>query len=146
MSETKSNILERVVLEISGVKIHPKEITSLSFVRCGDRFNASANPHKGSEFVVVEIPDEVVSGDVVAEKQVVEKTPALNSSESSGFSAGDLVRLNSGGPKMTVGIITEKAVYCCWFEGARYFDSKFAKSTLIKVAGSIPDSGDEVTD
>ena len=205
MSKTKSNILERVVLEIRGVKIHPKEITSLSFERGGDRFNACANPHKQSEFVVVDpdgevvsgnevVSDEVVSGisfsvgdvvtrkndgvkmkiesigqtvfgvrlpkghvvcvwfagievhrevlpveSLITESQVVGGDVVSEASESSGFSVGDLVCLNSGGPKMTVGIITEKAVHCCWFNGGQYFESKFVKSALIAVAGSIPD-------
>jgi len=55
--ERESSILERVVLEIGGVKIHPKEITSLAFDRGGDRFEVKVNRLRTVGLVVIDLPD-----------------------------------------------------------------------------------------
>ena len=57
---------------------------------------------------------------------------------------GDVVRLKSGGPKMTIANISEprpgpippaKWVRCIWFEGSNIFEYSFDSSGLEKVAG-----------
>lgn len=54
------------------------------------------------------------------------------------FSAGDVVQLKSGGPKMTVdktgnaGMTGEPAVWCVWFEGNKKMTSTFAPTSLKK--------------
>jgi len=55
---------------------------------------------------------------------------------------GDVVRLKSGGPKMTIANISEprpgpippaKWVRCIWFEGSNIFEYSFDSSGLEKV-------------
>ena len=46
---------------------------------------------------------------------------------------GDIVMLNSGGPKMTVFGITQNVVYCCWFEANQMMKRTFCKTCLRKV-------------
>jgi uncharacterized protein YodC (DUF2158 family) len=52
------------------------------------------------------------------------------------FKAGDVVRLKSGGPKMTVtqtgktAMLGEDAVWCVWFDGQKKFSDTFAPEAL----------------
>jgi uncharacterized protein YodC (DUF2158 family) len=58
------------------------------------------------------------------------------------FKVGDVVRLNSGGPEMTVVLVAEKkfshggiaiVVACTWFEGKRLKEGEFKPETIGKV-------------
>jgi len=52
------------------------------------------------------------------------------------FNSGDVVKLKSGGPLMTVMEIDKKKqkVLCCWFNKDEKFDStEFDKNMLIKI-------------
>lgn len=51
-----------------------------------------------------------------------------------GFKPGDVVRLKSGGPKMTVAEIREGRVLCQWFTGDKREIAGFEPATLVKVA------------
>jgi uncharacterized protein YodC (DUF2158 family) len=59
------------------------------------------------------------------------------------FKAGDVVRLKSGGPKMTVTQIGERAligglaVWCVWFDGQKKFEDTFTPEAL-EVADDSP--------
>lgn len=50
--------------------------------------------------------------------------------------AGDIVRLKSGGPKMTVtqvgesAMVREPTVWCVWFVGAKKFEDTFSPDVL----------------
>lgn len=50
------------------------------------------------------------------------------------FNVGDVVRLKSGGPKMTVTQIGERlgapTVWCSWFDGTKKLDGDFPPSAL----------------
>jgi uncharacterized protein YodC (DUF2158 family) len=50
------------------------------------------------------------------------------------FKPGDVVRLKSGGPKMTVDQIdassSRKTVWCDWFEGSKKFSDTFPPTSL----------------
>jgi uncharacterized protein YodC (DUF2158 family) len=52
------------------------------------------------------------------------------------FKAGDVVRLDSGGPRMTVSQIGQRAstgedsVWCVWFEGAKKCEDVFPPAAL----------------
>jgi uncharacterized protein YodC (DUF2158 family) len=45
---------------------------------------------------------------------------------------GDVVRLKSGGPKMTIRWINDGEAYCDWFEGSDHKNGKFAVVGLEK--------------
>jgi uncharacterized protein YodC (DUF2158 family) len=47
---------------------------------------------------------------------------------------GDVVQLNSGGPKMTVSWVEGLEAYCVWFEGGKQQGATFPQSTLKTVA------------
>ncbi len=51
------------------------------------------------------------------------------------FCEGDIVRLKSGGPNMTIDSINRENQYvsCKWFEGSELQQSSFKQSSLIKV-------------
>jgi uncharacterized protein YodC (DUF2158 family) len=57
------------------------------------------------------------------------------------FKAGEVVRLKSGGPKMTVtqvgkkAMTGESAVWCVWFEGTKKHEDTFAPEALEAVNG-----------
>jgi uncharacterized protein YodC (DUF2158 family) len=58
------------------------------------------------------------------------------------FKPGDVVRLKSGGPAMTVDEIEKKgtavSVFCFWFDGAQLEDGEFAPASLALVAPEQP--------
>jgi uncharacterized protein YodC (DUF2158 family) len=50
------------------------------------------------------------------------------------FKQGDIVQLNSGGPKMTVaGFHKDGSVFCQWFAGSKLQDGYFQKISLKPV-------------
>jgi uncharacterized protein YodC (DUF2158 family) len=49
-----------------------------------------------------------------------------------GFVVGDVVRLKSGGPLMTVARIEEPAVYTVWFDGDKKLSDSFFAATLTR--------------
>jgi len=58
--------------------------------------------------------------------------------ENQTFKAGDVVRLKSGGPDMTIQFIendtlrnNKTIVYCSWFEGIKPFKGDFTTESLI---------------
>jgi uncharacterized protein YodC (DUF2158 family) len=53
------------------------------------------------------------------------------------FQPGDVVRLKSGGPKMTAETVDETGVSCTWFVGDKVEGRIFQKHMLEKVAPSI---------
>ncbi|MEN5361945.1 YodC family protein [Brevundimonas intermedia] len=46
--------------------------------------------------------------------------------------AGDVVRMKSGGPKMTISWIENGDAYCEWFDGAANKGAKFSLTSLEK--------------
>lgn len=53
--------------------------------------------------------------------------------ESRKFNNGDVVKLNSGGPKMTVsGYGDDGRVVCVWFEKSKQFNGAFSEEVLKK--------------
>lgn len=46
------------------------------------------------------------------------------------FNVGDVVQLNSGGPKMTVTELAGDQVWCMWFEGPKQQQAIFAVNAL----------------
>ena len=56
------------------------------------------------------------------------------SGSSTAFKAGDVVRLKSGGPKMTVSSVSdyygELMVYCDWFDAQKRSTDKFSPLAL----------------
>ncbi len=50
------------------------------------------------------------------------------------FKVGDVVKLKSGGPKMTVTVVGDRlgtaTVWCTWFDGTKKFDGDFPPSAL----------------
>jgi uncharacterized protein YodC (DUF2158 family) len=46
---------------------------------------------------------------------------------------GDVVRLKSGGPAMTVDEVSEGSAHCVWFEGGKRQGSWFNAATLQKL-------------
>jgi uncharacterized protein YodC (DUF2158 family) len=46
------------------------------------------------------------------------------------FKSGDVVQLNSGGPKMTISWIEHAEAYCVWFDGSKQLGASFPLSTL----------------
>jgi len=55
------------------------------------------------------------------------------------FREGDIVKLKSGGPPMTVGKVTEKYITCHWFVPEQFFhgiyEKTFTEATLTRVEG-----------
>ena len=48
------------------------------------------------------------------------------------FNVGDIVKLKSGGPEMTVEDVGEDAISCVWFADTEIGRSKFLEATLEK--------------
>jgi uncharacterized protein YodC (DUF2158 family) len=48
------------------------------------------------------------------------------------FKTGDAVRLVSGGPPMTVQLVTDALVYCLWFAGTALRTNAFAPAALVR--------------
>jgi uncharacterized protein YodC (DUF2158 family) len=50
------------------------------------------------------------------------------------FNVGDVVRLKSGGPLMTIAWIGERygtpAIGCSWFQGVKHYEDAFAPGAL----------------
>ncbi len=49
------------------------------------------------------------------------------------FKAGNIARLKSGGPNVTVESVTSDGVWCLWFEGKRRNSKLFPISTLERL-------------
>jgi uncharacterized protein YodC (DUF2158 family) len=52
------------------------------------------------------------------------------------FNPGDVVRLKSGGPKMTVVHVADDEVFCEWFDDKKEPQSRGFSPVSLKVAGS----------
>lgn len=48
------------------------------------------------------------------------------------FNIGDVVKLKSGGPKMTVSSIEDKACKCVWFDQSSKIEDSFSEELLEK--------------
>jgi len=51
-----------------------------------------------------------------------------------GFKTGDLVKLKSGGPVMTVKFAEDQKVWCVWFQGEKYSGEEFRPDMLVTTA------------
>ena len=58
------------------------------------------------------------------------------------FKPGDIVRLKSGGPSMTVDEVEKKgnvtSIFCFWFDGAQLEDGEFAPASLALATPEQP--------
>lgn len=65
------------------------------------------------------------------------------------FEASDLVQLRSGGPKMTVELVTEKdgnvMVHCSWFEKNTLHEKDFNEKLLMKYQPPEPPALGSIT-
>ena len=67
-------------------------------------------------------------------------------SNAPGISVGDVVRLKSGGPAMTVeSVISGDVVTCVWFSEERKFNTFFVASTLTAATADAVDDKDKRT-
>ena len=67
-------------------------------------------------------------------------------SNATGISVGDVVRLKSGGPAMTVeSVISGDFVTCVWFSEERKFNTFFVASTLTAATADAVDDKDKRT-
>jgi len=55
------------------------------------------------------------------------------------FKVGDIVELNSGGPKMTVSRIAARHLYCCWFTAGKRQEACFPPATLRPATDFVDD-------
>ena len=55
------------------------------------------------------------------------------------FEVGDLVRLKSGGPNMTVDNASSSRITCVWFEGEQYNMRNFDQGAIEKVPAKDSD-------
>jgi len=69
--------------------------------------------------------------------------PLEKGSSMSEFKPGDVVRLKSGGPAMTVDEIEKKgtalSIFCFWFDGAQLEDGEFAPASLAPTEPATPE-------
>jgi uncharacterized protein YodC (DUF2158 family) len=56
---------------------------------------------------------------------------ASEKSRTSDFQPGDVVRLKSGGPAMTVHEISEHEIKCVWIDGNKKYQESFGPHLLI---------------
>ena len=49
------------------------------------------------------------------------------------FEEGQMVRLKSGGPTMTVSSTTDAYIHCQWFAGKKLESGNFRRDVLVKV-------------
>jgi uncharacterized protein YodC (DUF2158 family) len=66
----------------------------------------------------------------------LEKSPSRVFNEYEDFNVGDVVRLKSGGPNMTVDNASGSRIICIWFEsdGIHFHQQSFGQGALEKVA------------
>ena len=58
-----------------------------------------------------------------------------NNESSQEFKIGDVVKLKSGGPTMTVNNIEENGeIYCQWFAGKKLEEGQFSSDSLIRAS------------
>lgn len=62
----------------------------------------------------------------------------MSTEKTSPLKAGDTVRLKSGGPLMTISVISAATVFCVWFDGKKKMVEKFNRESLK------PDDGESV--
>jgi uncharacterized protein YodC (DUF2158 family) len=55
------------------------------------------------------------------------------------FKPGDIVRLKSGGPAMTVESMGDDGINCVWFDGKRRQAKRFVPQTLTTAEPSPPE-------
>jgi uncharacterized protein YodC (DUF2158 family) len=55
------------------------------------------------------------------------------------FNVGDIVKLKSGGPNMTVDNASSSRIICTWFEGLILHTAEFDQGALEKVTAKDPD-------
>ncbi len=55
------------------------------------------------------------------------------------FKPGDIVRLKSGGPAMTVESVGQDGINCVWFDGKRRLAKPFVPQTLTAAEPSPPE-------
>jgi uncharacterized protein YodC (DUF2158 family) len=60
-------------------------------------------------------------------------------SDSSTIGEGDIVRLKSGGPAMTVQVRSADLLYCVWFSGRELKSGTFDDNMVVKVEGAPHD-------
>jgi len=51
------------------------------------------------------------------------------------FPLGEVVRLKSGGPRMTIMEIVDEIIHCQWFEGTKLKTGRFRPETLERDDG-----------
>jgi uncharacterized protein YodC (DUF2158 family) len=65
------------------------------------------------------------------------KTVSRTFNEFEDFNVGDVVRLKSGGPNMTVGNASSSRIICTWFDASNVFHSQeFDQGALEKIVQS----------
>ena len=71
----------------------------------------------------------------------LEKTVSRTFNQHEDFEVGDVVRLKSGGPNMTVDNASSSRIICTWFDEADHVVHRmdFHLSSLEKVAAKDPD-------
>lgn len=59
------------------------------------------------------------------------QTPKDQFAMPTSFKTGDIVKLKSGGPEMTVTEVDPPNIYCSWFAGKKLEDGRFPRGSLI---------------
>jgi uncharacterized protein YodC (DUF2158 family) len=70
---------------------------------------------------------------VPASSAAVNSKPTIESQNAPRLRKGDLVRLRSGGPLMTVNVIKDDEVECVWTENGQTDDATFPAEVLRKI-------------